>query len=246
MGKADIHAHTCHDGWGDGNATIEELFDHVERYTDLDIVGITDHDSTDAARAAWALHRQGGYRFHFLPGVEVTNQAGHLLCLFPTGAIVDIPSFRPFWWTVRFAQARGAICIAAHPVYPPWLRPVVAHGLRRGLRLDGIEAINGGIGGRAAGRMEGIARSFAGRVALVGNSDAHQTAALGSTYTAFPGDTVDDYLRALRERTTRPVFVGRPPEDPAQRAFTVRRSMSRPGWVRNLWRELRPPAGPVE
>src|SRR5436305_13835135 len=121
MGKADLHAHTRQDSWGDGNQTVEELFAYVQESTDLDVFGLTDHDNADTARAAWEMYARGSYRFDFLPGVEVTNQAGHLLCYFPSGNVFDVPSLRPFWWTVRYARERGAVCIAAHPVYPPWL-----------------------------------------------------------------------------------------------------------------------------
>jgi predicted metal-dependent phosphoesterase TrpH len=238
-GTADLHCHTCHDTWGDGNQTVEELFRYVEEDTDLDLFAITDHDSTDAARAAWELHRRGGYRFGFLPGVEVTNRSGHLLCYFPHGNIVDIPSLRPFWWTVRFAHGRGAICVAAHPIYPPWLAATLRRGLERGAALDGVEAVNAGIGEQAQERLSEVASGLASRVALLGNSDAHEQTALGAAYTEFPGRTVDDFLHALQERTARPVFVRRPRLEGQARTFTTRRSMTRPGWVRNLWREAR-------
>jgi predicted metal-dependent phosphoesterase TrpH len=240
MGKADLHAHTCHDSWGDGNQTVEELFRHVEEATDLDLFAITDHDSTDAARAAWEVYRRGSYRFHFLPGVEVTNQAGHLLCYFPDGNVVDIPSLRPFWSTVRYAHAHGAICVAAHPVYPPWLGTTIARGIEHGQRLEGVEAINAGISEGAQAKLDAIGRRLAPLVALVGNSDAHEQHAIGAAYTRFPGTSVTDFQQALIERTTEPVFVQRPEMEPAARHFTTRRSMTRPGWVRNLWREMRP------
>jgi predicted metal-dependent phosphoesterase TrpH len=241
MGKADLHGHTRHDGWGDGNAHIEELFEYVEHQTDLDLVAITDHDSTDAARAAWRIYERRSYRFGFLPGVEVTNLAGHLLCYFPDGKITDIPSLRRFWPTVSFAQQHGAICVAAHPVYPPWLASVIDRGLHAGRILEGIEAINTGIPESGQRTLDQIAVRFAERVALVGNSDAHDLPSIGSAYTEFPGTTVDDFLAALHDRTTRPVFVRRSHPAPEAKAFTTRRSMTRPGWVRNLWRELRPP-----
>lgn len=239
MGTADLHAHTRHTAWGDGNQTVEELFRHVEERTDLDLFAITDHDSTAAARTAWDLHRRGGYRFGFLPGVEVTNQAGHMLVYFPHGNIVDVPSLRPFWWTVRYAHANGAICIPAHMVYPPWLVPVIRRGLAAGARLDGVEAVNAGISEKAQQRLEELAAGLGSPVALVGNSDAHHQVAIGAAYTRFPGRTVDDFLEALRTRQTEPVFVRRPKLDRAARRFTTRRSMTRPGWVGNLWREVR-------
>jgi predicted metal-dependent phosphoesterase TrpH len=238
MGIADLHAHTCHDAWGDGNQDVDELLDYVENETDLDLVAITDHDSTTAARAARERHRRGGYRFGLLPGVEVTNQAGHLLCYFPSGEIVDIPSLRPFWWTVRYAAARGAICVAAHPIYPPWLLPTIERGLERGHHLDAVEAINAGIGDRARQKLVRVTASLQGRIALVGNSDAHDQSCLGAAFTRFPGSSVDDFLEALRTRTTEPVLVGPAVLPAAARSFTTRRSLTRPGWVRNLWREL--------
>jgi predicted metal-dependent phosphoesterase TrpH len=240
MGKADLHAHTRHDGWGDGNQTVEELFRYVEDQTELDLFAITDHDSTSAARAGWEIHRRGGYRFGFLPGVEVTNQGGHLLCYFPSGEIHDIPSLRPFWWTVRYARQRGAICIPAHPVYPPWAAATIQRGLDNGERLDGIEAVNAGIGESAQIKLDRIAGDLAGRLALVGNSDAHDASALGAAYTTFPGRLAEEFVRALQRRETQAIFVRRPEMPPTARAFTTRRSMTRPGWVRNLWREIRP------
>lgn len=240
MGKADLHAHTCHDAWGDGNQGVEELFRYVQEETDLDLFAITDHDGTVAARAAWGLYRAGGYRFGFLPGVEVTNQGGHLLCYFPSGEIHDIPSLRPFWWTVRYAQERGAVCVAAHPVYPPWLIPSIERGLREGSHLDGIEAVNASLSEKAQERLGAAAERLHGLIGAVGNSDAHDQSALGAAYTEFPGRTVEDFVRALVRRETVPVFVRRPVMDPAAKRFTTRRSMTRPGWVRNLWREVRP------
>lgn len=239
MGTADLHSHTCHDAWGDGNQHVDDLLRWVEERTDLDIFAITDHDSTAAARAALDLHRNGQFRFGFLPGVEVTNQAGHLLCYFPAGEIHDIPSLRPFWWTVRYARERGAICIAAHALYPPWLAPVLRRGLDEGLWLDGIESINAGISEKAQWKLSSIAAGFASRVALVGNSDAHDQTAIRAGYTEFAGSSIEDYLEALRTRQTTPVLVSRPKMPTAARRFTMRRSLMRPGWVRNIWREIR-------
>ncbi|HZU14239.1 MAG TPA: PHP-associated domain-containing protein [Chloroflexota bacterium] len=237
MGKADLHAHTCHDGWCDGNQSIEEMFRHVEEETDLDLFGLTDHDNADTARAAWEIYRRGRYRFDFLPGVEVTNGAGHLLVYFPGGSIVDIPSLRPFWWTVDFAHRHGAIALPAHPVYPPWLVPTIRRGLARGRRLDGIEAINAGISAAAQERLSAGIAALDARLARVAGSDAHDRSAVGSAFTRYPGSGTADFLAALQGGTTTAVLVSRPVLPPHARSFTRRRSMTRPGWVRNLWRE---------
>jgi predicted metal-dependent phosphoesterase TrpH len=239
LGKADLHAHTCHNLWCDGNQRVDELLRWVEEETDLDIFAITDHDSTAAARAAWDRYQSGKYRFGFLPGVEVTNQSGHLLCYFQHGDIFDIPSLRPFWWTVRYARERGAICVAAHAVYPPWMAQTIRRGLEEGEQLDGFEAVNAALGPKAQLRLTGLAADFGSRIALVGNSDAHDEVAIGAAHTTFPGKSVDDYLLALRQRTTQAVFVKRPRIRRSSRLSTTRRSMTTPSWVGNLWREFR-------
>jgi hypothetical protein len=241
VGKADLHAHSCHDAWGDGNQDVETLFRYVDEHTDLDLFAITDHDSTDAARRGVQLHRSGNYRFGFIPGVEVTNQTGHLLCYFLDGNVQDIPSLRPFWWTVRYARARGAICVAAHPIYPPWLMATIRRGLDRGLFLDGLEIVNSGVSEPAQIRLNGVSARLGHRVGLTGGSDAHEQTAIGSSYTWFPGSSCGDFVQALRDRATRPEFVRRPEMSSAARSFTTRRSMTRPGWVRNLWREIAKP-----
>src|SRR5947209_3013687 len=110
--------HTCHDSWSDGNDTVAQIFSHVESNTDLDLIAITDHDNIAAAREAHRLHSEGGYRFEFLPGTEVTTTAGHLICYFPS-EIHEVPSLRPLRSTVNFVHERGGICVVAHPVYPP-------------------------------------------------------------------------------------------------------------------------------
>ena len=102
-----------------------------------------------------------------------------------------------------------------------------------------MEVLNAGISAGAQERLDGLAAQFAASVALVGNSDAHDQDAIGSAFTRYPGEGIDDFMHALRTRTTEPVFVARSQMRPEARAFTTRRSMTRPGWVRNVWREVR-------
>ena len=49
MGQAILHIHTT---FSDGTATVEAILDDADGHGDIDIVGITDHDDTQAfARA---------------------------------------------------------------------------------------------------------------------------------------------------------------------------------------------------
>ncbi len=237
-GAADLHVHTCHDGWGDGNDGVEAIFAHVEERTDLDVLGIADHDSTEAARAARELFRERSYRFDFLPGVEVTTTSGHLLCYFPD-EIFDVPSLRPLAWTARLVRERGGLCVLAHPVYPPWLRRSAMDPSSRILQsVDGVEVVNGGVSVAAQERLDRIAEALGANAALLGNSDSHHKDSIGSAFTAFPGRSRVDLIDAIRARRTRPVASARVNMPRPARSFTRRRSMTRPGWVRNVYREV--------
>src|SRR5437588_9023086 len=81
FGKADLHIHTS---LGDGIASVQQIFDFVENYTDLDIIAITDHDDVRGAMQALELAEKGHYRFKVIPGNEITTRQGHLLALFVT------------------------------------------------------------------------------------------------------------------------------------------------------------------
>lgn len=238
MGKADLHIHTCHDGWGDGNATVDVIFEYVETHTDLDLLALTDHDSTEAARAGRELHQRREFRFDFLPGTEVTTASGHVLCYFP-GEIFDVPSLRSLAATTRFVHERGGFCVLAHPVYPPWLRRSLVKPHSRAITMvDAVEVMNGGLSDGARKRLDAMASTISTRTSVVGNSDSHHKESIGTTWTEFPGTSLAAYVEALGAHATRavagpPVAMGR-----RARSFTRRRSMTRPGWVRNVYREI--------
>ncbi len=78
-GKADLHMHST---YSDGSATIEQILEHVQSQTDLDVIAITDHDVIEGSLRARDLWTQGSYRFDFIVGEEVSTAEGHLLGLF--------------------------------------------------------------------------------------------------------------------------------------------------------------------
>jgi hypothetical protein len=103
--------------------------------------------------------------------------------------------------------------------------------------LDGVEVVNGGLSHKAQARLDVIARLIDNRIGVVGNSDAHHHSHIGSVYTEFPGSSKSDYIEALRRHQTRPARGERLDLPGSARRFTFRRSMTRPGWVRNFYRE---------
>lgn len=203
-GKADMHLHTL---YSDGTAGLQELLDHVEHSTDLDLIAITDHERVDGALRAREMHAAGNYSFELVVGEEVTTRRGHVLALFLDERI---PALRPLGETVERIHAAGGIAIAAHPLAP--LTPSLG---RRSLlslqaderperRLDGIELMNPS----AAGRSRRITRRQLNERRLhlpaVGNSDAHVLEGIGTAWTWFGGTSAADYRAALEAGSTRP------------------------------------------
>jgi hypothetical protein len=209
-GKADLHVHTAA---SDGMAHAQEVLDHVEQRTSLDVIAVTDHDDIRGAweaREAWA---KGRYRFDLVVGVEVTAIEGHLLALFVEE---PLPNLCRAEEVLEAVHRQGGICVAPHPLN--WLtRSVGARTLRRiaahpghGVHLDGMEVANQSPGsGMWRRRAVELNRSELG-LAEVGGSDAHFTDFIGSAYTSFPGRTAADLRRAILERSTRGV-TGRHP-----------------------------------
>lgn len=201
LGRADLHIHTLA---SDGTAGIDAILDHVERWTDLDVIAISDHERIDAALAARSMARDRGLRADVIVGEEITTLGGHLLALYLDWPIRPYRSLRT---TILAVHDAGGLAIPAHPLVP---FPLCAQGwmLRRLLadpdpaaHPDALETFNPTSLGKPW--HERVVR-FADRhgLAHVGNSDAHALEAIGTGWTAFPGRNAADLRRAIETRTT--------------------------------------------
>lgn len=202
-GKADLHIHTSH---SDGMADVQQVLDHIETETDLDVVAITDHDEIRgslAARESWARRR---YRFELVTGVEVTAIEGHVIALFMEE---PVRSLRPLDDVLIAIHRQGGFAIAPHPLN--WLTRSVNGGTlervaadeREGVYFDAIETANtsaaSGLWVRRARRLN---RATLG-LPEVGGSDAHFLPAIGSAYTSFADRTAQDLRASLSSGSTR-------------------------------------------
>lgn len=202
FGRADLQTHTA---YGDGMADAQTLLDYVETSTDLDVVAVTDHDDVGGALLARDLHARGNYRFEFVPGIEITTRAGHLLALW-----VDepLPSLRPLAETVDLVHRAGGIAVVPHPF--SWLtRSVGRRTLDRLLdngdpatHPDGIEVANTTLAGRVTGARALRRNRERYHLAETGGSDAHFLEGVGTAATLFLGRTADELREAILERTT--------------------------------------------
>jgi predicted metal-dependent phosphoesterase TrpH len=200
-GRADLHVHTRA---SDAIPGIQQILDHVESGTDLDLIAITDHERIDAALAAREMVARKPYRFEVIVGEEVTTLNGHLLALFIERRIMPM---RPLGRTVAEVHRQGGIAIASHPL-APYPNCISSRSVRRlnashdpSHRLDGLETFNPTSPGRTH-HDRAVALAAELHLAAVGGSDAHLLAAIGSGYTTFPGRTAADLRRAILERTT--------------------------------------------
>ncbi len=197
--KIDLHVHTRLSR--DNDADPDALFRRA-RDIGLDAVCITEHHSYEVSAAHEPVARRHGVRL--LRAVEASTDIGHLL-LFGirddswntyTGSYLKAPD------VIRAAKAQGAVVVAAHPFRKG--RNAFMMGDRvKTLDLDGIETANG------AATPEENARAAACAVGLAqtGGSDAHAPEQVGRRVTEIDGDirTIDDLVRAIREKRTRPV-----------------------------------------
>jgi hypothetical protein len=200
-GRADLHVHSLA---SDGTAGVAEILEHVERYTDLDVVAITDHERVDAALAARAMARARGLRVEVVVGEEVTTRGGHLLALFIEEAIAPLRSLRA---TIAEVHRQGGLAIPAHPLVPYPLC-ASAGSLRRLLadpdprvRPDALEVFNPTTAGRPW-HMRVVRFAAEQGLAPIGSSDAHALEQIGQGYTTFGGRSADDLRQAIESGTS--------------------------------------------
>jgi len=196
-GKADIHIHSAS---GDALPTPEEIIEHVEHNTDLDVVAITDHDELEGAFQARELAAKKGYRVQVIVGCEITTLDGHLLALDIESPVRMLQSVEK---TIEAVHRQGGICIVPHPM--SWLTLSVGHKVllrvasskSPTIYFDGFEVFNPSIAGRVAHeRARNFNRSVL-HLPEVGGSDAHHLHLIGTAYTLFEGKTSDDFRRSL-------------------------------------------------
>jgi hypothetical protein len=203
LGKAILHIHST---FSDGEPTVAEILDEVEQNSDVDIVGITDHDDVRSYAAAleWkASHRES--RVQPLFGIELTTWAfKHILIYifqppFPTRTF---KKFMPLGKAVQAGKAAGGLVIVPH-VDAVW----VGMGRRRlerqfrQLGVDGIELLTPVPFARgAAGKLAEMNQRC--QLIELGGSDAHHLEDLYRVIVEFPGNTLEDFDLAIRSGTT--------------------------------------------
>jgi predicted metal-dependent phosphoesterase TrpH len=251
MGKAILHIHTT---YSDGLATVDEILDEVERNSDIDIVGFTDHDDVRAFAHAlrWKAEHPGS-RVQPLWGVELTAWGfKHLLAYVfrPPFPAQSFPRFLPLARAVRAIKAAGGWCIVPH-VDSFWIG-VGRHRMYREARrlgIDGLELYTPVL--KAERSIRKLKRANDGHGLLeLGGSDAHHLEDLYQVIVEFPGRTLADLEAAFRDRTATARWGDPGPPVPLRRqlrqhtrALVVLPTLQVQSWMERKLRERRLRAG---
>jgi predicted metal-dependent phosphoesterase TrpH len=202
-GRADVHMHST---YSDGSASIQEILDHVQKNTTLDVIAITDHDVIEGSLRARDLWRQGGYRFDFIVGEEVSTQEGHLLGLFIEKRV---PAGLSMERSIDLIHEQGGLAVIAHPLHRLFRHSCQRHVMDRihaskEVWFDGIETWNASFCGIYANQVAmSTNRSIYGLPEL-GNSDAHSINSIGAGMTWFEGTRASDLRQTIEAGLSAP------------------------------------------
>lgn len=198
--SADLHVHSFP---GDGTLPPWDL--EVEaRRRHLDVIGLTNHNSTHSWRLAqWlspGVARPGGLLM--LPGVEFTSAGYHLAVI---GVTSPIPWRQPAAAAAAAVHAAGGVAIAAHPSKRTW--PSLDDAALK--VLDGVEVAHPMLDVDDTWRGELLAfyeraTRLHPTIAAIGSTDFHHFAplGLGRTYLLARDATQEGVLDAIRSGRT--------------------------------------------
>ncbi len=202
-GKADLHMHSI---YSDGCATIEEILEHVQLHTNLDVIALTDHDVINGALRARDLWAQSSYRFDFVVGEEVSTSDGHLLGLFIEKCV---PAGLSMERSIDLIHEQGGLAVVAHPLHRFFRHSCKREVLDRiaaahDTWLDGIETWNASFCGIYANGVAMDANRTVYNIPELGNSDAHTLSAIGSGVTWFEGKSAQDVRATIEAGVSAP------------------------------------------
>lgn len=194
--KFDIHVHTNR---SDGAGTPEDVIKQAKKIG-LDGIAITDHDTFDGYFIAKKYCPEN---FKIIPGIEITSQEGHILCLDATPAIDPLT---PAVEVIEKIHASGGIAIAAHP-YDVFRGGVGDLILK--LKFDGIEVKNGRtiMSSKSIDEIKKIADEM--RITKTGGSDAHSLQEIGNVRISVNEDPVEAIKKGNVEVITGDKFKGK-------------------------------------
>jgi predicted metal-dependent phosphoesterase TrpH len=195
MSKVDLHVHTRH---SDGVGTVEDVLS-AARDRGLLAVAITDHNEIKGALEA--VKKSPESNLEVIVGEEISTLGGHVIGLFLKDFIEA--GLTPEE-TVHRIHAQGGLAVIPHPFphYRGLGRERLENLLGSSERPDAVEVRNGFPPQLAfAQKIQSFNRK-SWHLPEVGGSDSHHPKSVGSCYTEFDGEVLDDLRTALKEGRT--------------------------------------------
>ena len=194
----DLHTHTFFSG--DGVSSPEENI-AAARAKGLHGFAVTDHNTCDAITYLLdeGLMREDGLPvddFLIIPGVEVSTDEGHLLCI---GATLPYLKGKPAREVCEVIHENGGLAIPPHAY--DLFRAGIRYETLETLPIDALEVFNAATTLRRYN--EHAFRYAQGRgLPMTAASDAHHSEALGTAYTIL--ETEDFSVKGVLAQIVRP------------------------------------------
>lgn len=175
----DLHTHTFFSG--DGVSSPEENI-AAAREKGLHGFAVTDHNTCDAVTYLLdkGLLREDGQPvddFLIIPGVEVSTEEGHLLCI---GTTLPYLKGRPAREVCESIHERGGLAIPPHPF--DLFRAGIRMETLETLPIDALEVFNAATTLRRY-NQHAFHYAESRSLPMTAASDAHHSEALGTAYT---------------------------------------------------------------
>ncbi len=188
--RFDLHIHSNHST--DSSLSIDDILKQAVR-KGLDGIAVCDHNIVAGSYHAQKRVKELNLPLLVLPGIEVSTAQGHLLVL---GVRENIQSKLSPEETIRIAQQKGGLVVAAHPF------KIRSIGSVKGLEIDAVETFNSrcifGENKRAKEMAQVLGKSE------VGGSDSHMLSTIGLGYTEIDAEPDEEsVLSAIRKGRTR-------------------------------------------
>lgn len=190
----DPHIHSIYSG--DAKGTPRQIIKRAI-FAGLDAIAITDHDTMQGSKVA-EKEAKDFKNIIIVPGMEISTSKGHILAL---GIQDEIKKGVPPQEAIDKIREQGAVAIVPHPFvrYREGLFVNI-----QDLKVDAIETLNSRyIFGYSNWRARKLAKER--NLPMIGSSDAHFVAAIGSCFTQVDSEpNTDDILSAIKKGKTKP------------------------------------------
>ncbi|MCB0167925.1 MAG: PHP domain-containing protein [Anaerolineae bacterium] len=196
-GRADLHLHTT---YSDGYFSPPKSIDIIARYSFMNVIAITDHDTAEGAFMAQDYARRHHPQLEVIIGQEVTTGEGDVVGLFLKKTL---PKFSTALEAIEAIHTQGGLAVAVHPFFWGWGMESVKTAILR-LPFDAVEVRHGCPLSIPFNAITGLINRWGQRLPALGGSDSHIPYTTGQAFTWFPGQTASDLRRAIEINTVRP------------------------------------------